>query len=83
MWIYEQYFIDFLSNNCSSEEENINLKKYFMNYLLIEITVSPRSLDSLKLIRYDNQSILEDYVSDTPFYKNFSIYCVHIQTCQN
>lgn len=42
-----------------------------MNYLLIEITVSPRSLDSLKLIRYDNQSILEDYVSDTPFYNFF------------
>lgn len=53
MWIYEQYFIDFLSNNCSSEEENINLKKYFMNYQLIEITVSPRSLDSVKLLTLD------------------------------
>lgn len=53
MWIYEQYFIDFLSNNCSSEEENINLKKYFMNYLLIDITVSPRSLDSLKHMTLD------------------------------
>lgn len=37
----------------SSEEENINLKKYFMNYLLIEITVSPRSLESVKLMTLD------------------------------